>query len=724
MDDRAIPASVAAARAPPRRYWAFLSYSHTDKVCADRLHSDLERFAVPRRFVGQMGPAGPAPTRFRPIFRDEEELGAAPDLNQRLQEALAGSGFLIVLCSPAAAASRWVDAEIRSFKAAHGEGRVLAVIVEGEPFASDDPERAYRECLPLALRRPVGPDGQLGEGRIEVIAADLRPGQGGRRLAILKLVSGMLGVGLDQLIQREAQRRQQTLAVIAAAATAGAVVLGGLSLVALRERDAARNERAQAEGLIEFMVGDLRNRLEPAGRLDVMDSVAARALAYYTAQQNRGLDAVSLGRRSRVLHLLGEIRDRRGDTRAAESFFVEAARATHELVARNPNDQRLIFDDAQSVYWVGYLALRRGHDDLARQQFLEYQRLADRLVALDPGRDEWQAEVAYANSGLGTVLMDQGRAEEAAVAFRRQLQIVRRLADRAPEDHTRQMDLAQTYAWLSDADSLRGDFPAALAERAAEAAIYARILAAQPNDHAAAMALVVNHTAVARNELLQNHVEAAIAELRATTAQLDRMIAASPDDASMAGKASSALQLLGQALMQHGDLAEAEGPARRARQIIEAMVRRDPTLNEWIGPRLGAARILEIKIAAMRAHGRPERLAALAPVAAEADRLAALAAARPRYFPLSRVAAEARLLAGDHQALAGNPDAARAAWREAEQRLVEGGAERQSPSDRSRIVLGQLRTRLGQAGDRSARLTQPGVRAPLAASHGAVDYRW
>lgn len=695
MDERAAPAVVAPASGPGR-YWAFLSYSHADRACADRLHSDLERFAVPRRLVGQAGPVGPNPPRFRPIFRDEEELGAAPDLNLRLKEALGSSAFLIVLCSPAAVASRWVDAEIRQFKALHGERRVLAVIVDGEPFASDDPQRASEECLPEALRRPVGPDGALGEGRIEIIAADLRSGQGGRRLALLKLVSGLLGVGLDQLIQREAQRRQQTLAVIAAASMAGAVVLGGLSLVALRERDAARSERAQAEGLIEFMVGDLRNRLEPAGRLDVMDSVAARALAYYTAQQNRGLDAVSLGRRSRVLHLLGEIRDRRGDTRAAESFFVEAARATHELVARNPDNQRLIFDDAQSVYWVGYLARRRGNDDLARQQFLEYQRLADHLVALDPNRDEWQAEVAYANNGLGSVLMDQGRADEAAAAFRRQLAIVRRLAERSPEDHTRQMDLAQTLAWLSDADSLRGDYAAALASRAAEAAIYSRFLAAQPNDHAAAMALVVNRTAVARNELLQGQIEAAITELRATTSQLDRMIAAAPDDASMAGKASSALQLLGQALMQHGDLAAAEPPARRAREMIEAMVRRDPTLNEWAGPRLGAARILEIKIAAMRARSIADRQRALMLIVPEAGRLRALSDGRPGYYPLARVAAEAELIAGDYQSAAGHLIEARERWISGRVRLFRAGVERLPVTDRGRIVLSQISRRMTQ----------------------------
>ena len=53
-----------------------------------------------------------------------------------------------MLCSPAAAQSRWTNAEIEAFKRARPEGCVLAAIVDGEPFASDMPGREDEECLP------------------------------------------------------------------------------------------------------------------------------------------------------------------------------------------------------------------------------------------------------------------------------------------------------------------------------------------------------------------------------------------------------------------------------------------------------------------------------------------------------------------------------------------------------------------------------------------------
>src|SRR5207249_5842276 len=219
---------------------------------------------------------------------------------------------------------------------------------------------------------------------------------------------------LDALVQRENQRRQRRLTVVTAASLGLALTMGGLTIAAINGRNEAHAQRAQAEGLIEFMLSDLRKTLEPAGRLDALDAVGSRAIAYYAAQNGRGLDAASVGRRARVLHLIGAIRDQRGDLPGALAVFNEAAASTGELLARKPSDPQRIFDHAQSLYWVGYAAWKRGLLEDARLRFLDYQKLADRLVAIDPRNDDWRAEVGYANSNLGTVLLAQGQADEAA----------------------------------------------------------------------------------------------------------------------------------------------------------------------------------------------------------------------------------------------------------------------------------------------------------------------
>ena len=174
------------------------------------------------------------PARLMPIFRDRHELAASADLGRDIRDALAGSRFLIVLCSPAAAASRWTGAEIDAFKKMRPDGCVLAAIIDGEPFASEMPGREAEECFPPALRHAYDKRGRPTKKRAEPIAADLRDSGDGRRLGFLKIVAGMLGVGLDELVQREAVRRQKRLRLIAGASLAGMLVTSTLSVVALR----------------------------------------------------------------------------------------------------------------------------------------------------------------------------------------------------------------------------------------------------------------------------------------------------------------------------------------------------------------------------------------------------------------------------------------------------------------------------------------------------------
>ena len=130
--------------------------------------------------------------------------------------------------------------------------------------------------------------------RAEPLAADLRENGDGRRIGFLKLVAGMLGVGLDDLVQRETTRRHRRLALLAAASLAGMAVTSTLAVTAIQARDAAREQRREAEGLVAFMLGDLKDKLEPIGRLDALDGVGWRVLAYYSKQDTSELSDAAL----------------------------------------------------------------------------------------------------------------------------------------------------------------------------------------------------------------------------------------------------------------------------------------------------------------------------------------------------------------------------------------------------------------------------------------------
>ena len=144
-----------------------------------------------------------------PVFRDREELATSTSLGEMLTESLRASACQIVICSPRAAKSRWTNEEIIAFKRLGKAHRIFALIVDGEPGASENPETADLECFPPALIHELGEDNELSDVRSEPIAADARPGKDPRQAAKLKLLAGMLGVGYDDLRQREVQRRQR-----------------------------------------------------------------------------------------------------------------------------------------------------------------------------------------------------------------------------------------------------------------------------------------------------------------------------------------------------------------------------------------------------------------------------------------------------------------------------------------------------------------------------------
>ncbi len=274
---------------PEFKYRAFISYSHSNEKWAKWLHRSLESYRVPKHIVGKQTPFGPIPERIAPVFRDRDELATSTNLGATLTLALEQSAFQIVICSPAAAKSRWVNEEILAFKRLGREHRIFCLIVDGEPGASAAEATADQECFPNALTYTMGEDGNLTTTRSEPIAADARPDKDSKQDVRLKLIAGMLGIGLDELKQREVQRRQRRLLALVSASIVGMAFTTGLATLAWIARNEADRQRVRAEAEAEtarqttrFMV-DLFKVSDPGEALgnkitarEILDKGAAR----------------------------------------------------------------------------------------------------------------------------------------------------------------------------------------------------------------------------------------------------------------------------------------------------------------------------------------------------------------------------------------------------------------------------------------------------------------
>ena len=300
-----MPETSLPTAAAPRQYAVFISYRHADnqemgRKWANWLHEALESYEVPPDLIGKTSLRGDkVPASLYPVFRDEEELPADADLSTNIRHALENSGLLVVLCSPRAVQSRFVADEIRHFKELGKSERILALMIDGEPNASDDPAKvesfgAAAECFPEPLRFGVAADDDATRidwtARTEPIAADVRPEgrnvqgwttaaayreqlvkEGGLNsrhissavnayterleLAKLKIIAGAVGLPLGELTQRNkayqlarakqrAKELRRWMAVVSAFAVT-AIATAWLALSAKREVEKANGEIVQ-----------------------------------------------------------------------------------------------------------------------------------------------------------------------------------------------------------------------------------------------------------------------------------------------------------------------------------------------------------------------------------------------------------------------------------------------------------------------------------------------
>ncbi len=576
-------ASLRGARRPShqQRYMAFLSYSHDDAEIADWLHESLEEFHVPKRLVGKLTDQGPVPKRLSPIFRDRHELAASHDLGEEIEEAIAGSRFLIVLCSPDAAKSRWIDEEIATFKRLHREDRILAAIVAGEPFACDMPGREHEECFPPSLRVEFDSRGRPTGERAEPVAADLRDEGDGKQMGLLKIAAGMMGVGLDELVQREAARRHRRMYLITAASVAGMIFTSGLAYTAFDARDEARDQRREAEGLIGFMLGDLRQKLEPVGRLDVLDAVGVRALEYFEKQNKSDLSDEALAQQWKALTLMGQIATERGDLDGALRRYREAHAGTAEALRRHPDDPQRMWDHAQSVYYIGSIAFQRGRIDEAAARYREYRRLADGMIAADPNNPKMQLEGYYASSNLGEVELAQARYSEAARTFQGSVSAMELLIAADPGNREYQDLMQESLAYHADALDRSGKLELAIKQRERQLTLLAPHLAQTRPDAEFRRNAMIANMALSHLRFRRGDIKVALSHA-ATAVELGRqLVELEPSNANWIGQSSSTLLNQAQLLLRAGKVEVARVAADAGCELANRLTARDPTVTTW-----------------------------------------------------------------------------------------------------------------------------------------------
>ncbi len=462
-----------SAQAAAPHYRAFISYSHADGRFAGWLHRRLEAARLPGK------------QRLSPIFFDRAELAAGPDLSAQVRDALAQSAALLVIASPAARASHWVGQEIALFRALHPDRPVLAALTEGEPAAA----------FPEALLSHAG-------AAIEPLAADFRKGQDGKRLGLLKIIAGLTAQPLDRLVQRDAQTRQRRVMAVTAGAVLLSLILSAALVLAIRARADAERQRADAEGLVEFMLTDLRDKLKGVGRLDVMDAVNQRAMGYYADQRDlAALGPDSLDRRARVIRSMGEDDESRGHIDAAFAKYALQDHVTSALLAKDPDNPDRVFAKAESENRLALIETTRGNIAVGYPRFRKAKVLLDRLPQASR-KPRWDALDSLVTGNLCAIGARVAEDPKLTIGHCQQaVKLAEVRARQQSDDGQSRYDLSFHYYWLGKALSAISDHRQANHYFAKSLATIDGLVAADPRNmrwHEAHMELCFTLATLAR----------------------------------------------------------------------------------------------------------------------------------------------------------------------------------------------------------------------------------
>jgi tetratricopeptide (TPR) repeat protein len=420
-------------------------------------------YRLPQKLVGTKTTVGEVPARIRPVFRDRDDLSSASNLGGTVKKALSDSENMIVVCSPEAVASHWVNEEIRQFAHLGKQDRIFCVIVDGEPPGVG----TTSTCFPAALAE-IGLD--------EPLAADVRKWADGKHLSKLKIVSGMLGLPLDQLRRRDLQKRQKVWALALLASIALAAVL----IAAVTARISAQQRRDSGESLVVFKLNELRTMLNIAddpSNLSRLNEWNKQELARLIAEAGEGENALTTSALAIREQGIGVWRT--GELGNAMEKFQESWALLAAAYQRDNGNYLAFFELGQAEYWIGLIYKELGALEAAEVSLSHYAEITRQLIVMQPENAEWVLEMAFALTNLGSLQResDVNKPDRALQLLQSALEYNQIALVLDPQNSYYQSELGQSHAFLADAQRGVCDLEGAFQSRQKQVALEQGILA-------------------------------------------------------------------------------------------------------------------------------------------------------------------------------------------------------------------------------------------------------
>ena len=337
-------------------------------------------------------------------------------------------------------------------------------------------------------------------------------------------------------------------------------------------RQVAVRARGEAEDLVNYMLYDLREQLEPLGRTRLLESISLRAEKYFeeqptatdddTLERNR---AVMFYNRGRILLAQARIAD-------AAAAFTQARALMEQRTAAKPGDTARRLDLARALDGLGLATLAAGKTDASREIF-------ERQLALLPdGPGDIPASLLRASTleRLGDIAQRAGQSDPALAHYSAQETLLRRLRAAQPDDRAVQQALAIACEKLGTLHERQGRFADALARYEEERDLFRPLSEKTPGDLVLRRRIVVSFGKIGGALLALQRPAEALAPLAEALRAAEDLARIDPVNLDLQRELAAAHQRLGTLHREAKRHTESLDHFARDISLLESLTTREP----------------------------------------------------------------------------------------------------------------------------------------------------
>ncbi len=405
--------------------------------------------------------------------------------------------------------------------------------------------------------------------------------------------------------------------------------LSVVAAIAVWQQQKTAQALNEANTLINFINFDLRDKLQPIGRLDIMQDIQSRVTAYYNnlgdsvqgddlerqcatnllqqadtlAAQGKLPEAEKLYREalqsdqqradndpsntdwqrdlSVSLNKIGDILTAQGKLDDAKAVFEKDLAIAQTLADNDPSNAGWQRDLSVSLNKIGDILTAQGKLDDAKAVFEKSRDIAQTLADNDPSNAGWQRDLSVSLNKIGDILTAQGKLDDAKAVFEKSRDIAQTLADNDPSNAGWQQDLSASLIWIGNILSAQGKLTDAQNVFEKSRDILQKLANNDPTNTNWQRELSVSLNKIGNILTAQDKLDDAKAVFEKDLAIAQTLADNDPSNAGWQRDLSVSLNKIGDILTAQGKLDDAKAVFEKSRDIAQTLADNDPSNAEW-----------------------------------------------------------------------------------------------------------------------------------------------